>query len=360
VDTEEDGTERTYIWWAASAVSPYQLYQFNGAGNAWTDLGTSELTALHSVPENKHGGSDVIHTGYEPWAFIRRQSGVKGGVIYEVETYGATQGRPEVTSQIGTGAAAPFDLSTASPSPALKLPIQPGTVSITYPGGGARTITDDGAGGLTGDVTGGATIDYATGAMVGNTSVNVDNLGVINQDYSSAVASPAQQEVIHTGAGATLDLSTVTPVAGSGLPIRPNSVLIEYISGAATQRVRDDGAGVLVGDLSVAGTINYATGAMTGTTNVVDNATSVTYDYAQNKTLRFRHDTGENAAQSPSTLADPGIDGPIGGNATLNVNDLENVDVDNGVTTYKVKHNLTADGINNADRGRVRVEIESP
>lgn len=71
-----------------------------------------------------------------------------------------------------------------------------------------------------------------------------------------------ENEGLGIGAGAGFNL------AGSPLaykPIRPGTVVITFNSGANT--ITDDGAGGLTGDLVAPGTINYTTGALTGTTS---------------------------------------------------------------------------------------------
>lgn len=74
--------------------------------------------------------------------------------------------------------------------------------------------------------------------------------------------------LLHTdgGAGLTLDLST-TPIT-DGLPILPGSLSISLDIGSV-ETITDDGLGALAGtggSLGGGGTINYTTGAMTGTT----------------------------------------------------------------------------------------------
>jgi len=78
------------------------------------------------------------------------------------------------------------------------------------------------------------------------------------------------------GVPATLDLST-TPIT-VGLPIQPTTLSITVTISASTETITDDGAGNLSGtggSLPAGGTVNYVTGAMTGTTATLDATSDV-------------------------------------------------------------------------------------
>lgn len=77
----------------------------------------------------------------------------------------------------------------------------------------------------------------------------------------------------------TVDLSTV--LAPANLPVRPGTVTIAVtLNGGAPATITDDGAGNLSGTgLSGAGTIDYTTGAMTGTTQTLQGTTDLVLTY---------------------------------------------------------------------------------
>jgi hypothetical protein len=79
---------------------------------------------------------------------------------------------------------------------------------------------------------------------------------------------------------------------------------------------------------------------------------------AADKKLRIRYNTGENAADTIAQLSVP--TGGLVGGTTLNGNDLEGVTNDDGVTTYKVKHNTVAQGIPSGSPLAYMLELERP
>jgi hypothetical protein len=105
-------------------------------------------------------------------------------------------------------------------------------------------------------------------AVLGNVTVAGGSSSGPNLLHTDTGGGASGPNLLHTdgGGGAALDLST-TPVT-VGLPILPGSLSISLNIGTA-ETITDDGAGNLTGtggSLPGGGTINYATGAMTGTT----------------------------------------------------------------------------------------------
>jgi len=168
-------------------------------------------------------------------------------------------------------------------------------------------------------------------------------------------------ESLGAGAGVAFNLAT-TPVGK--VPIEPGTVVIDYTdTGVLARQITDDGVGGLVGDVSGGATIDYDTGAMTGTTLFAVQAGPnkvILSAYRTLKTVRLRHSVTEQAALVQTTLADPGLNGPVGGQAVIAANELTKVKVDNGVTTYKVRLALLAQFVPDGSRLTQFVEIVSP
>ena len=163
------------------------------------------------------------------------------------------------------------------------------------------------------------------------------------------------------GTGAVFSLA-VTPVGK--FPIEPGTVVIDYTDvGTNPRQITDDGAGGLVGDVSGGATIDYATGVMAGTTSLaVESGLNkvLLSAYRTTKTVRIRYSSEEQTAGVQANMADPGLQGPIGGQAAIASNELRNVKVDNGATTYRVKLPLLAQGVPDGSRLLTFVEIEGP
>lgn len=141
----------------------------------------------------------------------------------------------------------------------------------------------------------------SSGGNPGNLSVRVDSTVVMDftghtafpvwilleTDFSVGSITTARfltkrsEEILATvgGSPAAVDLSTV--LAPLNLPVVPGTVSIAVtLSGGAPATITDDGAGNLSGTgLSGAGTINYTTGAMTGTTQTLDAASDLVLTY---------------------------------------------------------------------------------
>jgi hypothetical protein len=110
---------------------------------------------------------------------------------------------------------------------------------------------------------------------------------VAETNYSIGMATTADiktvrvEEILSTvgGSPAAVDLSTV--LAPLNLPVRPGTVSIAVIlNGGTPATITDDGAGILSGTgLAGLGSINYTTGAMTGTTNVLQALSDLVLTY---------------------------------------------------------------------------------
>lgn len=109
------------------------------------------------------------------------------------------------------------------------------------------------------------------------------------------------------GGGGALDLST-TPVT-AGLPIVPGTLTIDTTISATTETIVDDGAGGLSDATALPGdgTINYVTGAMTGTTAALDASSTVdeshTTDVSLSAPFSVVLDSGAAAGDAALALA---------------------------------------------------------
>lgn len=143
-------------------------------------------------------------------------------------------------------------------------PIDPGTISLTWNDGTARSSTDVG-GTLTGAATG--TVNYATGEIVFRPNVLPAKDTVINLSISTLAGAASASVLSFTDGGATHTFDI-------GDNVEPRSVEMalvgQYVDWESRQiktsiRVFDDGAGNLLtpngtGTLTV-GTVDYSTGA---------------------------------------------------------------------------------------------------
>ena len=144
-----------------------------------------------------------------------------------------------------------------------------GGVAITVPLGSGGVVADDKA----------SAFDLQ---LVGD-PVGFDTIGSVTVGGGSSTGP----NLLHTdgGSGLTLDLST-TPIT-EGLPILPGSLSISLDIGSA-ETITDDGAGVLSGtggSLAGGGTIDYTTGAMTGTTAALTISSEVNETHTDNVAL---------------------------------------------------------------------------
>ena len=151
----------------------------------------------------------------------------------------------------------------------LNRAIKPGTLSLTWNDGGAKSATDA-AGQLTGDATG--TVNYATGLI----EFRPNNLPAVGTSISVALTETAAttNNISSFGDGGTVWTASLAPNQ------KPNSIEISVVAevpkatglggSIATQislRITDNGSGSLrapgASGLVTVGTINYATGAIT-------------------------------------------------------------------------------------------------
>ena len=227
--------------------------------------------------------SDGLDESVEPWllpqqAFVDMQNAfVHRGVLQKRSGYaqlatGGEGGKVDVLSRlVVTPTRAIDDESLGSTDGAgaatgtLASPgVDVGTVTVSIAGAPAEAFTDDGNGVLTGDITGTGTINYNTGAW----TITGSNLTqAITADYTSAESLASTD-----GAGA---LSKTL----SNIPARPGIVV--KVAGATVENFTDDGAGVLTGDITGTGTIDYTTGVLTLTGSNASKVATCLYDYHQ-------------------------------------------------------------------------------
>jgi hypothetical protein len=181
-----------------------------------------------------------------------------------------------------------------------------------------------------------------TGAIdSGNTSYTIAALALANPVHResatfrirfSKVAPSSPEVLVASVAGpATLDLSTV-PL--TDVPVHPGTVSIavdEDTVGAQT--ITDDGAGNLVGSngtvLALGGTINYATGAMTGITSALTNASAVVATYDISGAITKAADA-DNLAAGVALVGDIGI-----GTNTIDLVDSALLPTGNGLIDFE-------------------------
>lgn len=248
------------------------------------------------VPPPAPGGVVVAYRANARWYELRDTGGgvLKGSdssfgagtVNYSTGTVSITTGAlPDANSQIIFSWGAPTNYTNRSaltvlPSSVVMAvtsgPIEPGSVSITWNDGSARTATDNSNGALTGSATG--RVYYATGIIelvptllpAGGQEYTVaysqQNADAVKTEPFVGVARGGDTTVTITAAHPAMKPGTVSIVwpvvlhpslayVGSGRPF-------EYAA-PATSAGRDDGAGHMVDSLGrVLGTVNYATGAI--------------------------------------------------------------------------------------------------
>ena len=144
-----------------------------------------------------------------------------------------------------------------------------------------------------------------------------------------AKTAPSSPEVLVASVvgPATLDLSTV-PLTDT--PIHPGTLSIAVDEdGVGAQTITDDGAGNLIGSnpfiLVGGGTINYATGAMTGITSALTNASAVVATYAISGVIT-KAASADNLAQGVALAGALG-----GGGGTIDLADSLTTPVSNGL-----------------------------
>jgi hypothetical protein len=154
--------------------------------------------------------------------------------------------------------------------------LEPGTVTIIWDDGTARSASDNGKGGITGDATG--TVNYETGAI----AFTPVNLPASSQGYAVnyRVADPAAQKTFAAvdpprGGDTTITIDLgytgITPgTVKMDWPVELDQDVVtsgsfeDHYSVAPRATARDDGNGNIIDVLGRnAGTINYATGIVT-------------------------------------------------------------------------------------------------
>lgn len=124
-----------------------------------------------------------------------------------------------------------------------------------------------------------------------------------------AATAPSSPELLATigGVAATHDLST-TPL--SDTPVHPGTVSIAVsVDGGGAETITDDGAGVLSGtggSLPAGGTINYATGALTGVTASLTALSTVDATYNISSIIT-KAASVDNLAQNVALVGDVGV-----------------------------------------------------
>jgi hypothetical protein len=141
-----------------------------------------------------------------------------------------------------------------------------------------------------------------------------------------AATAPSSPELLFTvgGVAATHDLST-TPL--SDTPVHPGTVSIAVdMDGSGPQVITDDAAGNLTGTggvLPLGGTINYATGAMTGVTANLTALSTVIATYSISNVIT-KPASGDNMAQAVQLAGSVDPAGYAGGGAAANYINLVN------------------------------------
>lgn len=249
---------------AASKPRPGTLiisYLALGKWQTLEDSGNGELTGNGTGSINFATGTVVITLPAMPDA----GSALVYGYIANVAN--------EITTPTGTVAVAPQHRLQ------LEAGVKPGTLTLTWTAGTAKTATDNGAGQITGDATG--QIVYSSGEVLITPAAIIDNNTVITADYDAG--SPTLESF---NSGVIANDSASFTIAGA--PVRPGSVSIEY---NVNQRqpivrnvahsddylwaqeatvpitLRDDGANGFIDQdgNTVTGSINYTTGAVSVT-----------------------------------------------------------------------------------------------
>jgi len=218
---------------------------------------------------------DVQTSGTAPVGFA-----VAGGVIV---SGGVASGPNTLHTDAGGGATGPNLLHTDGGGAAthdlsgtpvtVGLPILPTTLVLSGTiGATTETATDDGAGnfGVSTLLPAGGTVNYATGALTGVTAA---------LDASTTLTES------HTVGGSAHNLAG-TPITAD-LPLTPGSVVLSSTISATAETVTDDGAGAFPTStlLPSGGTINYVTGALTGTTAVIDGGVTITESHSADSAL---------------------------------------------------------------------------
>lgn len=161
------------------------------------------------------------------------------------------------------------DRSVPPPSVRIQLPetdLTPGSITINWNDGSARSATDDGFGGIDGDASG--TIEYSTGLLDIAPSV----LPAGGQEYQVSFSTAQESSVkSHDEIAPVREVDSTIEFSLGATDIAPGTVRMEWpvslvVLGVFEEappkmKARDNGSGGIVDELGrTAGSINYATG----------------------------------------------------------------------------------------------------
>lgn len=287
------------------------------------------------VPTPAPGGVTVAYRANARWYELRDTGGgvLKGSdssfgagtVNYSTGSVSITTGAlPDANSQIIFSWGAPTNYTQRSALTVLPAsvvlavtqgPIEPGSVSITWNDGSARTATDNSNGALTGSATG--RVYYGTGIIelvptllpAGGQQYTVaysqQNASAVKNESFVGVARGGDTTVTITGASPAMKPGTVSIVWP--IVLHPS---LAHVGGAApfeyaapaTSAGRDDGAGHMVDSLGrVLGTVNYSTGAINFQPDGNVLGTEYTYAAVITNTVVTDYSGSTSAASNPST-----------------------------------------------------------
>jgi len=184
--------------------------------------------------------------------------------------------------------------------------VEPGTLSFVY---GANTLTDDGTGVLYQGTAQRGTVDYATGTLTFASTVTAATTTVTATARIGAeaarIANTASREISLATQGYNYT-AILEPLPA------PGTVIIDYMAQGTWYRLRDNGAGIMVPDITTtgSGTVNYATGAVVLTCAALpDVGSSIMYSWGV--PLEVTDISGEVAidvAEMQHQLADAPVD----------------------------------------------------
>lgn len=136
--------------------------------------------------------------------------------------------------------------------------IEPGSLSFVY---GATTLTDDGTGVVYQGTAQRGIIDYATGTLTFASTVSATTATV---NATARIGTEAARIADTASLPITLATQGYNYTAIFEALPAPGTVIIDYMAQGTWYRLRDNGAGVLIPDITNTGTgtVNYATGSM--------------------------------------------------------------------------------------------------
>jgi hypothetical protein len=141
----------------------------------------------------------------------------------------------------------------------INLPVIPGTVTVNWTDGTAKSAVDNGFGVLSGSGLTSGTINYLTGVVNLSFTTAPDNTTAVTCTYSSARVGPFQVTSGSTGVTGVSSVSTYEGFLPNSKVI-PKSVTFSINFSAAPVTFTDDGTGKLSGNNLSTGFINYFDG----------------------------------------------------------------------------------------------------